>query len=90
MHLANLVNRINYAQAGAKVRETLQKAFGPNAAVRTDEGDDGSIYVRLVSDRFDGLGERMKQDMIWEALQKELWEEAQAVALVLAFGTDQI
>ena len=68
----------------------MQKAFGPNAAVRTDEGDDGSIYVRLVSDRFDGLGERTKQDMIWEALQQELKEEAQAVALVLAFGTDQI
>ena len=82
--------RSNYPQASARVRETLQKAFGPNAAVRTDEGDDGSIYVRLVSDRFDGLGERMKQDMIWEALQKELREEAQAVALVLAFGTDQI
>lgn len=80
----------NYPQASAKVRETLQKAFGPNAAVRTDEGDDGSIYVRLVSDCFDGLGERIKQDMIWEALQKELREEAQAVALVLAFGTDQI
>ena len=58
--------------------------------VRTDEGDDGSIYVRLVSDRFDGLGERIKQDMIWEALQKELSEESQAVALVMAFGTDQI
>ena len=80
----------NYPQASARVRETLQKAFGPNAAVRTDEGDDGSIYVRLVSDRFDGLGERTKQDMIWDALQKEMREEAKAVALVLAFGTDQI
>ena len=80
----------NYPQTSTRVRETLQKAFGPNAAVRTDEGDNGSIYVRLVSDRFDGLGERIKQDMIWEALQKELSEEAQAVALVLAFGTDRM
>ena len=67
----------NYLQTSARVRETLQKAFGPNAAVRTDEGDDGSIYVRLVSDCFDGLGERMRQDMIWETLQHELREEAQ-------------
>ena len=80
----------DYLKASAKVRETLQNAFGPNAAVRTDEGANGSIYVRLVSDRFDGLGERIKQDMIWEALQREMREEAQAVALVLAFGTDQI
>lgn len=80
----------NYLQTSARVRETLQKAFGPNAAVRTDEGDNGSIYVRLVSDHFDGLGERIKQDMIWDALQREMSEEAKAVALVLAFGTDQI
>ena len=80
----------NYPQASARVRETLQKAFGPNAAVRTDEGDDGSLYIRLVSDRFDGLGERIKQGMIWETLQHELREEAQAVALVLAFGTDRM
>jgi len=28
--------------------------------------------------------------MIWDALQKEMGEEAKAVALVLAFGTDQV
>ena len=81
---------INYAQTSARVRETLQKAFGPNAAIRTDEGNDGHIYVRLVSDRFDGLSERAKQDIIWESLRQELHEEADNVALVLAFGTDQI
>ncbi len=81
---------INYAQTSARVRETLQKAFGPNAAIRTDEGNDGCIYVRLVSDHFDGLGERAKQDIIWDTLRQELHEESDNVALVLAFGTDQI
>ena len=80
----------NYAQMSAKVRETLQKAFGPNAAIRTDKGEAGQVYVRIVSDHFDGLGERAKQDKIWEALRRDLHENAQAVALVLAFGTDQI
>ena len=85
-----LTASLNYAQTSARVRETLQKASGPNAAIRTDEGNDGHIYVRLVSDHFDGLGERAKQDMIWNALRQESHEDAQAVALVLAFGTDQI
>lgn len=80
----------DYAQISASVRETLQREFGPNAAIRTDEGDQGQVYVRIVSDRFDGLSDRTKQDIIWEALRQNLKEESQAVALVLAFGTDQI
>ncbi len=80
----------NYAQASAEVREALQGAFGPNAAIRTDEGEGGHVYVRIVSDRFDGLSDREKQDRIWDTLRQVLGAEAQAVALVLAFGTDQI
>ena len=80
----------DYAQMSASVREILQREFGPNAAIRTDEGSSGDVYVRIVSDCFDGLSERTKQDMIWEALRQNLKENSQAVALVLAFGTDQI
>ncbi len=80
----------NYAQMSAEVRQTLQKEFGPNAAIRTDEGEAGRVYVRIVSDHFDGLGDRAKQDMIWDVLRRDLQEDSQAVALVLAFGTDQI
>ncbi len=80
----------DYAQMSVKVRQTLQKEFGPNAAIRTDQGEAGQVYVRIVSDHFDGLGERVKQDMIWDVLRRELHENAQAVALVLAFGTDQV
>ena len=80
----------NYAQMSVKVRDTLQRAFGPNAAIRTDEGESGQVYVRIVSDRFDGMSDTMKQDLIWDALRQELGPNAQAVALVLAFGTDQL
>ncbi len=79
-----------YTQMSVKVRDTLQKAFGPNAAIRTDEGEGGQVYVRIVSDRFDGMSDTMKQDLIWDALRQELGPNAQAVALVLAFGTDQL
>ncbi len=80
----------DYTQESIKVCETLRKAFGPNAAIRTDEGEAGQVYVRLISDCFDGLGEHAKQDMIQDALRRDLQEDSQAVALVLAFGTDQI
>lgn len=80
----------DYAQISAKVRTALQKEFGPNTAIRTDQGEAGQVYVRIVSDHFDGLGERAKQDKIWNVLRRDLHENAQAVALVLAFGTDQI
>lgn len=72
------------------MRGTLQRAFGPNAAIRTNEGDGGQLYVRIVSERFDGLSDGTKQDLIWEALRQELQEEAQTVALVLAFSPGQI
>ncbi len=80
----------NYQHVSNQVLHTLKTAFGPNAAVRTDEGEAGHVYVRIVSDRFDGLGEGVKQDLVWDALRQEMHEEAQAIALVLAFGTDQI
>lgn len=80
----------NYAQMSVKVRNTLQKAFGPNAAIRTDEGEGGQVYVRIVSDRFDGVSDTVKQDLIWDTLRQEMGPDAQAVALVLAFGTDQL
>ena len=80
----------DYAQASTTVREVLQKEFGPNAAIRTDEGDSGMVYVRIVSDCFDGLSDRTKQDIIWKVLRQNLTDDAQAVALVLAFGTDQV
>ena len=80
----------DYARESARVRQVLKSAFGPNAAIRTDPGEGGQVYVRLVSDRFDGVKERAKQDMIWDVLKQELREDAQAVALVLAFGTDQL
>ncbi len=84
------VTLFDYRQASASVREALQKSFGPNAAIRTDEGEDGKVFVRIVSDRFDGLSDRTKQDLIWDTLRQDLKEESQAVALVLAFGTDQL
>ena len=44
----------DYQEASAKARNILRSEFGPNAAIRTDEGENGAVFVRIVSDKFDG------------------------------------
>ena len=80
----------DYPQVSQRVRDTLRDAFGPNVAVHTDEGEHGGIFVKVVSDQFDGLNEREKQDRIWNILRERLGFESEAIALVLAVGLDQI
>jgi stress-induced morphogen len=80
----------DYKEMSAKTRAILSKTFGPNAAIRTDEGEGGTVFVRIVSDKFDGVSESDKQQVIWDVLRGELNKDAQAIALVLAFGTDQV
>ena len=80
----------DYARMSVEVRKTLQMSLGPDADIRMDEGEAGTVYVQVVSDCFNGRSERAKQDMVWDALRQNLKEESQAVALVLALGTEQI
>lgn len=44
----------DYKSMSAKTLDVLSKAFGPNAAVGTDDGEHGKVFVRIVSDKFDG------------------------------------
>lgn len=80
----------DYPQMSQRVRDVLRDAFGPNISVHTDEGEYGGVFVKVVSDQFDGLAEREKQDRIWRVLRERLGAESQSVALVLAIGLDQV
>jgi stress-induced morphogen len=85
------VATFDYKKMSKRTIDVLRSAFGPNAAVRTDPGgESGKVFVRIVSDKFDGRSETEKQQVIWDTLKKEMKEDSQAVALVLAFGTDQV
>ncbi len=48
------------------------------------------MFVKIVSDRFDGLSAVDKQDRIWNVLRRELGPDSESVSLLLAFGTDEI
>lgn len=80
----------DYLEEAQRVEKALREAFGPNAAIRTEEGWHGRVHVKIVSSEFDGKSEAAKQDIVWAALKEKLQEDAQAVSLVLAYGLDEI
>ena len=79
----------DYQTESERVKQALRAVF-PNDTVATDEGYNGRVHVKVVSERFNGRSEREKQDLIWEALRDKLGVEAQAVSLALAYGTDEL
>ena len=81
---------IDFTKLSRQVADVLRKEFGPDVTVRTDEGWHGRIHVKVVSNAFDDRASDEKQEMVWQVLKRELGEEADAVALVLAYGMDEI
>ena len=80
----------NYAEIAPKVKDALRRAFPDNSTIVTSEGYGGRVHAKVVSERFNGINEREKQDILWNALRGELKEEALAVSLALAYGTDEL
>lgn len=73
-----------------KVKAALRRAFPDNSTIVTSEGYGGRVHAKVVSERFNRINEREKQDILWTVLRNELKEEAQAVSLALAYGTDEL
>jgi stress-induced morphogen len=80
----------DFQQEAQQVERVLRDAFGPNAAIRTEEGWHGRVHAKIVSSDFDGKSEDQKQEMIWSVLRERLGDNAQAVSLVLAYGLDEV
>ena len=80
----------DYAALAPKVKAALRRAFPENSTIVTSPGYKGRIHAKIVSEQFNGMTERDKQAYIWDALNDELKEDAQAVSLALAYGTDEL
>ncbi len=78
----------DYQTESRRVKEALRAAF-PQDTIATDEGYNGRVHVKVVSEQFNRRSEREKQDLIWEILRDKLGSNAQAVSLALAYGTDE-
>ena len=80
----------DFSEVSQHVKAVLRHEFGPDVSIRTDEGWQGRVHVKIVSSAFGSRNEDEKQTMVWEVLRRELKAESQAVSLVLAYGTDEI
>ncbi|MBM3475927.1 MAG: hypothetical protein FJX75_21880 [Armatimonadetes bacterium] len=79
----------DFASIRPKVEQALREQF-PHDTVELTEGYKGRVHVLVVSSQFNGKTESEKQDFLWEVLRAELGEDAQAVTLVIGYGTDEL
>ncbi len=79
----------DYQVESQRVKAVLRTVF-PQDTIATDEGYNGHVHLKVVSERFNGRSERAKQDMLWDILRDTLGTEAQAVSLAMAYGTDEL
>ena len=88
--MSTQVQDYDYEALAPKVKAALRRAFPDNSTIVTSPGYRGRVHAKVVSEQFNGISEREKQNIIWDALNSELSEEAQAVSLALAYGTDEL
>ena len=79
----------DYQVESQRVKEVMQTIF-PQDTIATDEGYNGRVHLKVVSERFNGRSERAKQNMLWDILRDHLGAEAKAVSLAMAYGTDEL
>ena len=78
-----------YATLSEGVKRVLREEF-PQDTISTSEGYRGRVQVKIVSERFNNMTERQKQDFVWDLLRDRLSSDAQRVSFVLAYGTDEL
>jgi len=79
----------DYQNEASRVTDALRENF-PHDTIAAEEGYAGRVHLKVVSERFNGKSERYKQQYIWDLLRNRLGEDAQAVSLALAYGTDEL
>lgn len=88
--MSSQTEEYDYAALAPKVKAALRRAFLEKSTIVTSPGYKGRVHAKIVSEQFNGMTERDKQTYIWDALNDMLKEEAQAVSLALAYGTDEL
>ncbi len=79
----------DFAMEARRAIDALRVDF-PQDTIAAEEGYAGRVHLKVVSERFNGKSERYKQQYIWDLLNRRLGEDAQAVSLALAYGTDEL
>ena len=80
----------DYELIAPKVEQAFRDALGDNATIVTNPGYLGRIHAKVVSAKLDGKSEPEKQAYLWDILRVHLGDKAQAVSLVIGYGTDEL
>jgi hypothetical protein len=74
----------------ARIRSALQGGLAGGAQLTVQEGYMGRAHVKVVSEGLNGLLEDEKQRIVWAILREALGADAQDVAFVIPYGTDEL
>ena len=85
------VRLVDYDTIKGRVQRILEQRFPNNtAAFSFEKGYHGHLYVKIISEEFNGLSEEAKQRLIWDLLKQELGPDAQDIALAMTYGMDEL
>ncbi len=79
----------NYPEATKKAEAGLRKVF-ENDTISFSEGYNGRVHVKIVSEKFNKMNAQERQQYVFEILNDEMGADAQAVSLVMPYGTDDL
>ncbi len=80
----------DYASVAAQIQKVVREELPEGSFVGTEQGYQGHVHLKVVSERFRGKTEEEKQSEIWEMLREKLGPAAQYVSLALVYGPDEL
>jgi len=81
----------DYPAIADRVKEAIRQGLGPdNVIVETNESYKGRIHLRVISPKLNGRATEERNQLLMDILHAELGADAQAVSLLMGYGTDDL
>jgi acid stress-induced BolA-like protein IbaG/YrbA len=81
---------LGYEEVADEVKRALRSAFQGNSLIETTPFQADKVEVVVVSAELNGKSPLERQDAIWDVIKSALGDRARRVALVMAYGTDEL
>jgi len=72
-----------------KVKRVFKQEF-PEDTVDISDGYHDNVHVVIVSRKLDGLGERVKHELLWKIAQQGLGESATRISLLIGYSPAEL
>ena len=80
----------NYQEIHRRVIEALRQQY-PQDTIATEPGYQGRVHLKIVSEKFNGMLDRQKIELIRNFLRDKLGSvDEQGVSVVTVYGTDEL